>query len=104
MLNIAAGRLLDLELAMAGTAPEQAPALPVRPVETTPVPVQAPRAKPVESQIYRESPKPGLVPCLPAADGTRSRQETRELARRVIDAIALRKCGTVIPLSDIHTD
>jgi hypothetical protein len=102
-LDLALYRVEQL-IAERDAVPEQAPAVPVQPVEQTPVPPQAPAVRPVSGQTYRDSLRDDIVPCLPAATEKRSRQDSREMARRVLDAIALSKCGTVIPLADFTTD
>jgi hypothetical protein len=86
---------------------EQAPTVAVQPGNQEPVPPQAPappRAKPVEGVEYRDSPRDDTVPCLPAADTRRSRQDSREMARRVLDAATVRRCGTVVDLTDFHAE
>jgi hypothetical protein len=105
-LDLALYRLEKL-IAERDAVPEQAPAVPVQPVEPTPVPPQAPappRAKPVEGASYRQSPRDGLKPFLPAAEAKRTRQETRAMARRVLDAATIRRCGSVVDLTGFNID
>ena len=99
---------LEMLMAERDAVPEQAPAVPVQPVETAPVPPQAPAppraVRAVAGVEYRESPKDGLVPFLPAADRKRDRQEVRAMARRVLDAATVRRCGTIVDLTGFNID
>jgi len=99
----AVGRLCDLERAAAEMVPEQAPGMVTGAGGAQPVPPQAPalpRQQPAAVDGVRASPKPGVAPFLPAAAVPRERRQRQELARRILDTSALRKCGTVIPLAD----
>jgi hypothetical protein len=89
-LRLALYRLDNLMAEQAPAVPEQAPAAVTGAGGAQPVPPQAPTPP-------RQQPAPETVVLV--RDSPRDRRERRDVARRVVSADAVKRCGTVVDLS-----